>query len=273
LATPSPSASLAFHPSLTIPPPPAGFREDNVFAPTACENVSNVITCGLPIISREISVTPHENIFCPRCPLPPAGVRLFMSALVYAEIPASISGDHVRATLLQMGLSTAGDLTQLPAAEVANTTVAQSSDFVWFSISNVPCRTPTNPGGACALQISVTYTTSSGGIEGLPFRVWYKTFSNAALPAAAAASAALPLGAGVGGGVGAMLVICLLLHWARVLTVPCFNVCCDHHKAGLAKAKDRRSFGEVVTNNDAYDVQSYNAVLPQARNARKASNV
>ena len=46
---------------------------------------------------------------------------------------------------------------------------------------------------------------------------------------------------------------------------PRSNVCCDHHKAGLAKAKDRRSFGEVVTNNEAYNVQSFETVLPQRR--------
>ena len=239
--TASPSASLAFHPSLSIPPPPAGFREDNVFAPSDP-------TTHLPLVGLEVPAGPHADIFCPTCPLPPAGVSLFMSALVYAEIPASVDAGFVRATLLQMAWTKTGGLMQLPAAEVANTTVTKSADDTWFSVSNVPCRTPSNPGGACALQIAVTYPSANGGVGELPFRVWYKTYSNAALPAAAAApSAALPLGAGVGGGVGAVLVLCLLLHWARVLTVPCFNVCCDHHKAGLAKAKDRRSFGEVVT--------------------------
>jgi len=237
--TPSPSQSLAFHPTLTIPAPPAGFREDAVWAPTDPNT-------KLPLLGLEVPAGPHADIFCPHCPLPPASVSLYMSALVFAEIPSSVDASHVSATLRQMAWTAAGGLANLPTRETANATVVQSGE--WFSISNVPCRTPSNPGGACALQIAVTYPSASGGVGELPFRVWYKTFSNAAPPAAAAASsAAVPLGAGVGGAVGAVLLVCLLLHWARVLTVPCFNVCCDHHKSGVAKARDRRSFGEVVT--------------------------
>jgi hypothetical protein len=284
-ATPSPSQSLAFHPTLTIPAPPAGFREDAVWAPKDPST-------GKELLGLEVPAGPHADIFCPHCGcdkcslpplypasgcppcsgLPPASVSLFMSALVFAEIPSTVDAGYVSATLRQMAWTAAGGLANLPARETANATVAQSGE--WFSVSNVPCRTPSNPGGACALQIAVTYPNAQGGVGELPFRVWYKTFSNAALPAAAAApSVAVPLGAGVGGAVGAVLLVCLLLHWARVLTVPCFNVCCDHHKSGVARARDRRSFGEVVTQNEAYSVQSYDAVLPQARNARKASNV
>jgi hypothetical protein len=230
-ATPSPSASLAFHPTFSIPAPPGGFREDPVWAPTDP-------TTRLPLAGLEVPAGPGTDIFCDKCPVPPSTVELYMSALVFAEIPTSVDASHVSASLQQMAWSRGGGLAALAASDPQNHTVTRSEvGGEWFSAVNVRCRTPSNPSGVCALRITVTYPNAAGGVGELPFRVWYKTFSNTAPPAAAAApSAAVPLGAAAGGPGGALCGNSLLLHWLRVLTVPCLCV--------FARAMGGRERGE-----------------------------
>ena len=240
LASPTPSPSLQL---TTLPAPALGYRVDPRWAPTQQATGAAIVGLEMP--------PGNLDIFCDQCGAPPTGLDLAFSILVFSEEPASTI------TIRHMAWSKGGGFKPLPPSETNITSETGSS---WISLINVRCRTPGNPSGACAAQVS-----SSTG----KYRVWYTAYSNAAPVAGAAAPTVspVPLAAGAAGGAVGVVLVCLLLHWLRVVTVPCFNCLCDHRRAGLGKADRRRSFGEVVTNNEAYGEHQFETVLPQRRSA------
>jgi hypothetical protein len=249
-ATGSPTPS----PLHALPPAPPGFHEDLSYTPTVLVNGAQELIAGFTMPAGRAAL----DIFCgKKCGdgsgVLPAGVSLHMSVLVHA--PNALSLTHITQLGWKKDSAGNGAVFNLAAADAASA-VARDE---WVSLINAPCSAPNNPSGHCAVKIS--NDDASNG-----YRVWFKVYSNAGPPAPAAAPtvSSTPLIAGAAGGAVFIILICLLLHWLRVLTVPCFNCLCDHRRAGLAKP-DRRSFGEVVTQNDAYNVQSFETVLPQRK--------
>jgi hypothetical protein len=160
--------------------------------------------------------------------------KAMYSILVYNKLEGNI-------IVTQKGLQNKDDTSQATLATAmdisASETNSIASNDIWVSLSKVPCANIENPSGHCILSFKGTEN----------YKIWITMYS---LKTTSSGNASL-IGGVLAGICFVVLVVLIVLHTLRIVTIPCFNCCCDN------RVKNKRHL--TMTPEGAV---SYPVVLP-----------
>lgn len=139
--------------------------------------------------------------------------RAMFSVLIYNPLEGSIK-------VLQKGLLKKEDTSVTALTNAQDVALIQdvnyvSSNDVWISLVNVTCAAIDNPSGHCIIALK--------GSE--DFKLWVSVYISKEDTSSGSGSLIAGVAAGL---IIVVIIILVVLHTMRIISVPCFNCCCDN---------------------------------------------